>query len=210
MVASRRVRARINVDAHGREQLREFHEFGGVIDARRQAARHVARAETHLTLCWTRENAIWVDQFADAYEWVNGRPLQMRRGLGRRGVPSRRDGTAHRADVPRGRSEHGSRATRGDARARRRTRRARPRADLSRVRRVNPRHNTKFCHACEAIDERGDARRRTRGGRRDEGRVVDDETRRAVPRGAACLQAAPPRVAPEQPRGGAACRYRFE
>jgi hypothetical protein len=70
-------RGRACVDAHGREQLRGANELGGTFDAKRtgHVARHVARAETHLTLCWAHGNAVWVDQFADAYEWVNGKPL---------------------------------------------------------------------------------------------------------------------------------------
>ena len=145
-------RGRMCVDAHGREQLREFHEFGGVIDARRQAARHVARAETHLTLCWTRENAIWVDQFADAYEWVNGRPLQMPANVSGvaeylRDVMEPRTAQMYRAvDPSTGRERLAVTLGLADGPAER---------DRERTCRecggVNPRHNTKFCHACEAI-----------------------------------------------------------
>jgi len=149
-------RGRMCVDAHGREQLREFNEFGGVIDTRRseQAARHVARAETHLTLCWTRDNAIWVDQFADAYEWVNGRPLQMPANVSGvaeylRDVMEPRTAQMYRAVDPRtGRERLAVTLGLADGPTERDRERERTCRECGGV---NPRHNRKFCHACEAI-----------------------------------------------------------
>lgn len=148
-------RGRMCVDAHGREQLRGANELGGAFDARRpgHVARHVARAETHLTLSWTRGNAVWVDQFADAYEWVNGRPLVM---------PANAAGVAeYLRDVMEPRTAQMYR------RVDPRTGRERLAVTLGladgladRIREhewtcracgeVNPRHIKKFCHACKA------------------------------------------------------------
>ena len=112
---------------------------------------HVARAETHLTLCWTRENAIWVDQFADAYEWVNGRPLQMPANVSGvaeylRDVMARTAQMYRAVDPSTGRERLAVTLGLADGPAER---------DRERICRecggVNPRHNTKSCHACEAI-----------------------------------------------------------
>ena len=148
-------RGRMCVDAHGREQLRGANELGGAFDAKRKGhvARHVARAETHLTLCWASGNAIWVDQFADAYEWVNGRPLAMpanAAGVAEylRDVMEPRTAQMYRRVDPRtGRERLALTLGLADGLADR----IREREWTCRVcGEVNPRHIKKFCHACKA------------------------------------------------------------